>query len=377
MGASYIKAPGDDKYHRRSRSQLGGRHCLIRLLRFRDVFELAPVAAQSETLRAMDNSGPQVFTGNANPGLAREIAEYVGVPLGEATVTSFPNGETFVKINENVRGRDIYIVQPTAPPTNQALMELLIMIDAARRASATRITAVIPFYGYARQDRKDQPRVPITAKLVANLLVASGANRVLTMDLHAHQIQGFFDIPVDHLYAAPVLYRYLTSLKLDNLIVVSPDVGGMKMASAYSQLLHTSLAIVAKQRTSPTSVESQYLVGEVEGKDVLLVDDLTETAGTLTAAARLVKQHGARRVLGAVSHCLLNDLAIKRLQESVIDELITTNSTVARPIPGFKLTVLSVAGLLGEAIKRIHGGESVSSLFEINGKGNKDNLRPG
>ena len=342
------------------------------LLQKRVAFWLAAAARQRDTRRAMDNSGPQVFTGNANPGLAKEIAEYVGVPLGEATVNSFPNGETFVKINENIRGRDIYIVQPTAPPTNQNLMELLIMIDAARRASARRITAVVPFYGYARQDRKDQPRVPITAKLVANLLVASGATRVLTMDLHAQQIQGFFDIPVDHLYAAPVLYRYLSTLKLNNLIVVSPDVGGMKMAAAYSQLLHTSLAIVAKQRTSATSVESQYLVGDVEGKDVLMVDDLTETAGTLTAAARLLKAKGARRILAAVSHALLTPMALKRLQDSAIDELVTTNSTVVRPIPGFKLTVLSVAGLLGEAIKRINGGESVSSLFEINGKGNKD-----
>jgi ribose-phosphate pyrophosphokinase len=250
-------------------------------------------------------------------------------------------------------------------------MELLIMIDAARRASARRITAVMPFYGYARQDRKDQPRVPITAKLVANLLVASGATRILCMDLHAQQIQGFFDIPVDHLYAAPVLYRYLSSLKLDNLAVVSPDVGGMKMASAYAQLLHTELAIVAKRRTSATSVESQYLVGDVEGKDVLMVDDLTETAGTLSAAAKLLKSKGARRILAAVSHCLLTDIAIKRLQESAIDELITTNSTIVRQIPGFKLTVLSVASLLGEAIKRINGGESVSSLFEINGKGDK------
>src|SRR5476651_1832333 len=178
----------------------------------------------------MDNTGPQVFTGNANPALAKEIAEYVGVPLGEATVTSFPNGETFVKINENIRGRDIYIVQPTAPPTNQNLMELLIMIDAARRASAKRITAVLPFYGYARQDRKDQPRVPITAKLVANLLVSAGANRILTMDLHSQQIQGFFDIPVDHLYASPVFYDYLSKTKSDKLVVCSPDVGGMKMA---------------------------------------------------------------------------------------------------------------------------------------------------
>src|SRR5450631_608663 len=316
----------------------------------------------------------KVFSGSANRELAQRICDGIGVPLGAATISSFPDSETYVRIEENIRGRDVFIIQPTSPPTNQHLMELLIMVDAARRASADRITAVIPFFGYARQDRKDQPRVPITAKLVANLLVASGANRILCMDLHAQQIQGFFDIPVDHLYAAPVLYRYLSSLKLDNLVVVSPDVGGMKMASAYSQLLHTGLAIVAKRRTSPTSVESQYLVGDVEGKDVLMVDDLTETAGTLTAAARLLKENGARRIMAAVSHCLLTDVAIKRLQDSVIDEVITTNSTIVRPIPGFKLTVLSVAGLLGEAIKRINGGESVSSLFEINGKGDKGQL---
>jgi ribose-phosphate pyrophosphokinase len=317
----------------------------------------------------MDTSGPQVFTGNANPALAKEIAQYVGVPLGLASVTSFPNGETAVKINENVRGRDVYIVQPTAPPTNQNLMELLIMIDAARRASAMRITAVMPFYGYARQDRKDQPRVPITAKLVANLLVAAGANRILTMDLHAQQIQGFFDIPVDHLYAAPVIYKYLASLKLEDPIVVAPDVGGMKLASAYSQMMHCNLAIVAKQRVSPTSVESQYLLGDVKGKDVLMVDDLTETAGTLTAAAKLVKEHGAKRVIAAVSHALLADMALKRLCDSSLDELVTTNSTVVRACDNFKITTLSIASLLGEAIKRIHGGESVSSLFEINGRG--------
>jgi ribose-phosphate pyrophosphokinase len=237
-----------------------------------------------------------------------------------------------------------------------------------------RITAVMPFYGYARQDRKDQPRVPITAKLVANLLTAAGATRILCMDLHAQQIQGFFDIPVDHLYAAPVLYRYLSTLKLDNLVVVSPDVGGMKMASAYSQLLHAELAIVAKRRTSATSVESQYLVGDVEGHDVLMIDDLTETAGTLSAAAAMVKKHGAKRIFAAVSHCLLTEMAIKRLQDSAIDELICTNSTVVKPVPGFKLTVLSVAGILGEAIKRINGGESVSSLFDINGKSDKNRV---
>src|ERR1700677_5408597 len=220
--------------------------------------------------------------------------------LAQCTVSSFPDGETFVKIEENVRGEDVFIVQSSSPPTNHNLMELFIMMDAVRRASAKRITAVMPFYGYARQDRKDQPRVPITAKLVANLLVAAGATRILCMDLHAQQIQGFFDIPVDHLYAAPVMYRYLKTLDLKNLIVVSPDVGGMKMASAYSQLLHTELAIVAKRRTSASTVDPQYLVGDVEGKDVLMVDDLTETAGTLTAAAKLLKEKGARRILAAV-----------------------------------------------------------------------------
>lgn len=311
---------------------------------------------------------PAIFTGSANPALAQSIADYLGCKLGAATVTSFPDGETFVKINENIRGRDIFIVQPSCPPTNQNLMELLIMIDAARRASAARITAVIPFYGYARQDRKDQPRVPITAKLVANLLVAAGTNRVLTMDLHAQQIQGFFDIPVDHLYAAPVLYRYISSKNIQDLVVVSPDVGGMKMAAAYAQMLHAGLAIVAKRRLSATAIEAQYLVGEVKDKNVLLVDDLTETAGTLTAAAKMVKENGAKSVLVGVSHAVLNDLAEKRLKESVIDELITTNSTPVRKIEGFKVTVLSVAEILGEAIKRIHFGESVSSLFEIDGK---------
>jgi len=310
----------------------------------------------------------KIFSGSANRPLADAIAKYLGTSVSDATVTTFPDGETFVKINENIRGRDIFIVQPTSPPTNHNLMELLIMIDAARRASAKRITAVVPFYGYARQDRKDQPRVPITAKLVANLLVASGANRVLCMDLHAQQIQGFFDIPVDHLYAAPVLYRYLATKNLSNLVVVSPDVGGMKMASAYSQLLGAGLAIVAKRRVSATKTEALYVVGDVKDKDVLLVDDLTETAGTITSAARIVKAHGAKTVIAGVSHAILSDLAVERLKGCPeLDELITTNSTPVRDIPGVKITVLSVADMLGEAIKRIYYSESVSSLFEING----------
>jgi len=306
-----------------------------------------------------------VFTGNAHPELATRICDYLETALGVCTVTAFPDGESFVKIDQNIRGRDVFIVQPTCPPTNHNLMELLIMIDAVKRASATRITAVIPFYGYARQDRKDQPRVPITAKLVANLLTASGASRVLTMDLHAQQIQGFFDIPVDHLYAAPVFYKYLSSLNLDNFVVASPDVGGTKMASAYAQMLDAPLAIVAKRRKSATEVEASHVIGEVQGKNILLVDDLTETAGTLTSAARLLKAHGAGRIIAGVSHAVLNSLAYERLKGSCIDELVTTNSTPHQPTDDFKLTELCVAELLAEAIHRIHDGESVSSLFRI------------
>ena len=272
-----------------------------------------------------------------------------------------------MKVEENVRGEDVFIVQPTSPPTNHNLMELFIMIDAVRRASAKRITAVLPFYGYARQDRKDQPRVPITAKLVANLLVAAGANRILTMDLHAQQIQGFFDIPVDHLYAAPVMYEYLRQQHLPNLVVVSPDVGGLKMAHAYSQTMEAGLAIVAKRRKSATEVESMAVIGEIRGKNCLLVDDLTETAGTLTQAAELLKKKGAKRIVACVSHAILNDIGIGRLRKSVIDELITTDTVLRPAIAGVKITTLSVAGLLGEAIKRIHNNSSVNSLFEFKG----------
>lgn len=282
-------------------------------------------------------------------------------------MSAFPDGETFVKIEENVRGEDVFLVQSTSPPTNHNLMEMFIMIDALRRASASRITSVLPFYGYARQDRKDQPRVPITAKLVANLIVAAGANRVLTMDLHAQQIQGFFDIPVDHLYAAPVMYEYLRSKKLKNLVVVSPDVGGIKMAHAYSQVLGAGLAIVAKRRKSATEVESMTVIGEIKGKCVLMVDDLTETAGTLTTAGALLKAKGARQIIACVSHAILNDLGISRLRKSVVDELITTDTVLRPAIDGVNITTLSVAGLLGEAIKRIHNNSSVTSLFEFKG----------
>ena len=309
----------------------------------------------------------KIFSGTANEPLARAICKSIGVELGKSTIKPFPDGETFIKIEENVRGEEVFVVQPTSPPTNHNLMELFIMMDALRRASAARITAVLPFYGYARQDRKDQPRVPITAKLVANLLVASGANRILAVDLHAQQIQGFFDIPVDHLYAAPVMYDYLKKKKLTDLVVVSPDTGGLKMAHAYSQVLEAGLAIVAKRRTSATHVESLAVIGDIKGKNILLVDDLTETAGTITTAAALLKKKGAKQIIACVSHAILNDTGIERLRKSDIDELITTD-TVQRPaIDGVKIVTLSVAGLLGEAIKRIHNNSSVNSLFEFKG----------
>ncbi|MGJ3243537.1 MAG: ribose-phosphate diphosphokinase [Opitutales bacterium] len=311
----------------------------------------------------------KIFSGNANRPLAQAICDSMGVPLGAVTVKSFPDGETFVRINENVRGADVFIIQSTSAPANHHLMELLILIDAARRASAARITAVLPFYGYARQDRKDQPRVPITAKLVANLLVASGCHRILTIDLHAQQIQGFFDIPVDHLYASPVLFDYLKDKRGGDLMLVSPDVGGMKMAAAYAEMLDAPLGFVAKRRTDAHTVEAMNLVGDVDGKDVLLVDDMTETAGTLCAAAELVKKHGARSVSAAVTHGVLNEYGYERLKKKdcPLDELVTTNTTQVRKEDGLPITVLSVATLLGEAIGRIHGNKSVTGLFKIKG----------
>jgi ribose-phosphate pyrophosphokinase len=308
----------------------------------------------------------KIFSGSSNRALAEEICQSIGVPLGDATVNCFPDGESFVKINENIRGADAYFIQSTCPPTNHHLMELLIMIDAAKRASTQRITAVIPFYGYARQDRKDQPRVPITAKLVANLLMAAGANRVLAMDLHSQQIQGFFDIPVDHLFASPVFFQYLAAKRSNNLVVFSPDVGGMKMAAAYADILGASLGLVAKKRVNANTVEAINVVGEVAGCDVLLVDDITETAGTLTAAAKILKDHGAKSIRAAVSHCVLNEVAYERLKTGLIDELITTNS-VPIDTRGLPITVLSIAPLLGEAILRINTNESVTSLFKIKG----------
>ncbi|BCU76935.1 ribose-phosphate pyrophosphokinase [Luteolibacter sp. LG18] len=307
----------------------------------------------------------KIISGTAHRALAERIADVLGQPLADVHVTAFPDGETFVKINENIRGEDVFIVQPSCPPTNHNIMELLIMVDAARRASAERITAVMPFFGYARQDRKDQPRVPITAKLVANLLTSAGVNRVLTMDLHAPQIQGFFDIPVDHLYAKSALIGYLRERHPDtsNLTVVSPDVGGVKMARAYAEALGADLAIVAKHRVSATKVEAMNVIGEVEGRDVLLVDDMTETAGTLTAAAEILQKHGAKRVFAGVSHAVLGELGHDRIRDSVIEEVITTDSVPQAEGP--KVRAVGIAPLLGEAIRRISGGQSVTSLFEV------------
>ena len=311
----------------------------------------------------------KLISGTAHPGLAKSIADHLGAKLADVSVSAFPDGETYAKINENVRGEDLFIIQPTCPPTNHNLMEMLILVYAARRASAERITAVIPFFGYARQDRKDEPRVPITAKLVANLISAAGVDRVLTMDLHAAQIQGFFDIPVDHLYAKPVLLRFLMEergVDGSNLTVVSPDVGGVKMARSYANELGAELAIVAKNRVSATQVEASTLIGSVEGRDVVIVDDMTETAGTLCAAAETAKENGAGRIFAAVSHAVLGDLGCQRILDSQIDEVITTDST-----PGGsedKVTRVPVGGLLGEAIARIHMGKSVSSLFDIGGQ---------
>ena len=306
-----------------------------------------------------------IFGGTAHPALTRKIADFVGQPVGVVTVNRFPDGEIWVKIVENIRGRDVFIIQPTCPPPNENLMELLIMIDAVKRASAARITAVIPYFGYARQDRKDQPRVPITAKLVANLLVAAGTERILTLDLHAQQIQGFFDIPVDHLYASPVIVSYLRQKAVQDLTIVASDPGGLKMAYAYSQMLDAGLAIVGKNRKSATEVEAVDVVGEVSGRNCLLVDDMTTTAGTLCAAAELLAAQGATSIVAAVSHAILTDQAVERLGNSCLTELVTTDTIPRKELPGVKITTLSVAQLLGEAIMRIHNNQSVTSLFKV------------
>ncbi len=311
----------------------------------------------------------KIFTGRSHPALAEAICKQLSQPLGNAVVESFPDSETFVKIIDHIRGDDVFIIQPTSRPSNENLMELFIMIDAARRASAKRITAVLPFFGYARQDRKDQPRVPITSKLVANLLVAAGANRILTLDLHANQIQGFFDIPCDHLYASPVIYNYIKdNLKLDNLTIFSPDVGGLKRAQSFATLFDCPLGFIAKRRISAEHVETTNLVGEVEGRDILLVDDMTETAGTLTAAAKILKSKGAKSVRAAVTHAVLTETAYERLNEKLLDELIITDSTPPDPrYKDYPITVLSIANLLTEAILRVHNNMSVTSLFKVKG----------
>ena len=308
----------------------------------------------------------KVLSGQSNPALVDEICSLIGTTIGGCEVGNFPDGETSVKITENIRGKDVFVIQSSCTPANNNIMELLIMIDAARRASAQRITAVIPFFGYARQDRKDQPRVPITAKLIANLLVTAGANRILTIDLHAQQIQGFFDIPVDHLYASPVFFDYLKQIDSAKMVIFAPDVGGVKMAAAYADMFGCALGFVAKRRTSATTVEAFNLVGEVQGREVLIIDDMTETTGTLCAAANLLKDKGATQIRAAVSHTMLNEIGYERLADGPIDELITTN-TVPIDTRGLPIKVLSVAPLLAQAILRINNHESVTSLFKIKG----------
>jgi ribose-phosphate pyrophosphokinase len=305
------------------------------------------------------------FAGNSNPALAREICDYLAIPQGQAKVSRFSDGEIMVKIEENIRGMDVFVLQSTSDPVNVNLMELLIMIDAIKRASPYRITAVIPYYGYARQDRKDEPRVPITAKLVADLITTAGAHRVLTMDLHAGQIQGFFNIPVDHLYAAPVLLDYFRKLNLKELVVVSPDAGGVERARAFAKRLRANLAIIDKRREGPNRAKLMNIIGEVEGRDVLLLDDMIDTGGTIVQGARAIKEKGALRILAGCTHPILSGPALQRLNESPVDEVVATNTI---PLNGKedvckKIKVLSVGSLLGEAVKRIHHEESLSTLF--------------
>ena len=305
-----------------------------------------------------------ILGGNSNPELVREIAEHLSTSPADVLCGRFPEGEIQVQIRENIRGKDVFIIQSTCTSPNDNLMELLILIDAARRASAKRITAVLPFFGYARQDRKDKPRVPITAKLVANLITKAGADRVLTMDLHAGQIQGFFDIPVDHLYSINTVAEYLKKKKLKNLVVVSPDVGGIRMARAYSKLLESSFAVVDKRREDATKTHVMNIIGEVDGKHVVIVDDLTSTAGSLVEAASALKDAGALDIYAAVVHPVLAGAAIERVSKSVIKELIVTNSIPLPPEKQIdKIHQISVAHLLADAITRIHRNESVSALF--------------
>ncbi len=306
----------------------------------------------------------KLFDGNANPELSRRISASIGVPLGKRLLAKFPDGEIHVGILENVRGRDVFVIQPTVPDPNESLMELLLLIDALKRASAQRVTAVVPCYGYARQDRKDLPRVPISAKLVANLLIAAGTDRLLTIDLHAGQIQGFFDIPVDNLNAFPVFKEYVEEVRLDNPTIVSPDVGGLKLASLFCTKLDLPLATVDKRRVGDYEVEATTVIGEVKGKKVILVDDIASTAGTLTEAARILREHGAEEIWAFVVHAIFAGPAVERIKNSPIERVVITDSVrMELDDPGFNLSVLSVADLLGKAIVCIHNDESVSSLF--------------
>jgi ribose-phosphate pyrophosphokinase len=304
-----------------------------------------------------------VFTGNANPELSKRVADYLNLPLSNADIRRFPDGEIDIKVMEDVRGGDVYILQSTCPPVNENLMELLILIDCLRRASAARITAVIPYFGYARQDRKAEGRVPITAKLAANIITAAGADRGLAVDLHAAQIQGFFDIPWDHLYAAPVLIDYFKGLDLPDLTIVSPDVGGIKMARAYAKRLGAGLAIVDKRRSGPTETEVMHVIGEVAGKTVVLVDDMISTGTSISEAAKACAAKGAKDVYICATHPVMAGQAVEKLRKAAIKEVVVTDTI---PLDGKNLPnlrVLSIANLLGEAIRRIHKSESVSSLF--------------
>ncbi len=310
--------------------------------------------------------GIKLFTGNAHKGLAKEIADDLGIPVGDATVSKFSDGEITVHINENVRGTDVFVLQPTCMPVNHNLMELLLMVDALKRASARRITAVIPYYGYARQDRKVQPRVPISAKLVADLITAAGTNRVLTMDLHAAQIQGFFDIPVDNLYASPVLLDYVhNKYNSQDLVIVSPDAGGVERARSFAKKLQCSIAIIDKRREAANISQLMNVIGEVKGKDAIILDDMIDTGGTTIQAVSALKEKGAKNVIAACTHAVLSGNAIEKINNSVLEELIVTNTIPldSKKEKCKKLTVLSIATLIGEAIKRIHEESSISSLF--------------
>lgn len=309
--------------------------------------------------------GIKLFSGNANMALAKEMADYLDISLGKATVSTFSDGEIIVQINENVRGSDVFLIQSTCSPVNNNLMELLLMLDAFKRASVGRITTVIPYYGYARQDRKVLPRVPISAKLVADLITAAGTDRVLTVDLHVGQIQGFFNIPVDHLYAAPVIADYVMQKYSNDIVIVSPDAGGVERARAFAKRLNASLAIIDKRREMANVSEVMHVIGDVDGKDAILLDDMIDTAGTITQAAIALKDNGAKRVIAACTHAVLSGSALERINASDFEEVIVTNTIPmdSKQEKCKKLTVLSTAPLLGEAVKRIHEESSVSSLF--------------